>query len=458
MLPSGLHNLVSLRHLDIRKTLEEMPRKMSKLNQLHVLSFFIMGKHEENGIQELGGLANLHGSFEIKKLENIVDVNEAKSAKVMDKKHIDELCLEWSPSNDLVSSTQKERDMLDNLQMHSGLKELKIRDTRLPSLKSLCIEGFDQLRSIGGEFYKNEGDHHASHIAPFPSLETLEFHYMACWEVWHVSESESFPQLRWLQIRECPMLKKEMLNQHNGMYLDGDSLSIEGRESVKESAFKAMMSINHLTCLQEIHIWRCSKLEFPQLQLQKYDLVELKIHSSCNSLTSLSLEFFPNLKNLEIEGCRNLESVSMSEAPHAALQRLSISGCSKLVSFAGEGLAAPNLTHLQVTNCEKLEALPRDMKSLLPSLQSLEIYGCPNICRLPEGGLPPNLKSLEVEIGEQQMRDLSWMGNLHALTHLTIDGWKNIKSYPEVGSLPHLPSLTTLKICWFKNLETLVCN
>ncbi|XP_025637052.1 putative disease resistance RPP13-like protein 1 [Arachis hypogaea] len=522
-LPSGLHNLVSLRHLDIRGTsLEEMPGKMSKLNQLHILSYFVVGKYEDNGIQELGGLVNLHGSVEIKKLENIVDVKEAMRAKIMDKKHIDELCLEWSSGDDLVSSTQKERDILDKLQPRSGLKVLRIwgykgtifpdwlgncsyeNMTRvslkscknccmlpslgqLPSLKLLRIRGFGQLRSIGEEFYKNEGDHHSSRIAPFPSLETLEFDNMACWEVWHVSESETFPQLRKLQITNCRMLKEEMLNQvffrivsslsdvskvrklligdhirrhTEAMFLDGDTLTIRGSESVMESAFKAMMSINHLRCLQQIHILRCRKLEFPQLQPHKYHLVELQIHDSCDSLTSLSLDVFPNLKNLQIDRCRNLESVSMSEAPHAALQRLSISGCSKLVSFAGEGLDAPKLTHLQVSFCSKLMALPRDMKSPLPSLHSLKIKGCPNICRLGEGGLPPNLKSLEVGICEQQMRDLSWMGNLHALTHLTINGYKckNIKSYPEVGWLPHLPSLTTLEIWHFHNLETLECN
>ncbi|KAL4393056.1 hypothetical protein AHAS_Ahas02G0013800 [Arachis hypogaea] len=431
-LPSGFHNLVSLRHLDIRGThLEEMPRKMSELNQLHVLSYFVVGKHKDNGIQELGGLANLHGCLEIKKLENMVDVKEAMSAKIMDKSYIDELWLEWSSGDDIVSSTQKERDMLDNLQPQNGLKELKIERYKgtifpdwlgncsyqnmtsvslkscknccmlpslgqLPSLKSLSIKGLDQLRSIGEEFYKNEGDHHSSHIAPFPTLETLVFDSMPCWEVWHVSESETFLQLRNLEITDCPMLKEEMRNQvfsrivsslsdvskvrkllmgyhyitshTDAMFLDEDTLRIRGSEFVKESALKAMMSINHLCCLQEIHIEGCRKLEFPEQQQHKYDLVELQIEHSCDSLTSLSLDVFPNLKNLQIKVCRNLESVSMSEAPHAALQRLSISGCDKLVSLAGEGLAAPNLTHLKVKYCSKLEALPRDMKSLLPSL------------------------------------------------------------------------------------------
>ncbi|KAL4336537.1 hypothetical protein AHAS_Ahas12G0020100 [Arachis hypogaea] len=520
-LPSGLHNLVSLRHLDIRGTsLEEMPRKMSKLKELYVLSSFVVGKHEDNGIQELGGLENLHGPLEIKKLENIVDVEQAESAKIMDKKHIDELWLEWCSGDDLVSSTETERDMLDKLQPQNGLKELGITGYKgtifpdwvgncsyqnmthvsllscknccmlpslgqLPSLKSLRIRGFDQLRSIGEEFYKNEGAHHSSHIAPFPSLERLKFDDMACWEEWHLPDSKAFPQLMILHIRNCGMLKEEMLNQvffrivsslsdvskvrklHIGdefypqkktMNLDGDRLSVTGCESVRESALKAMKSMNHLSCLQEMDIsWcsslvsfpgncfpkslqklkllKCSKLEFPEQQQHKYDLVELQIEDSCDSLTSLSLDVFPNLKNLQIERCWNLESVSMSEAPHAALQRLSIYDCPELVSFAGEGLAAPNLTYLK-------------------------IYGCRNICRLPKGGLPPNLKSLGVGIGEQQMRDLLWMSNLHALTHLRIEGHycDNIKSYPEVGWLPHLPSLTTLEIWYFHNLETLECN
>ncbi|XLS80360.1 hypothetical protein HN51_046191, partial [Arachis hypogaea] len=209
--------------------------------------------------------------------------------------------------------------------------------------------------------------------------------------------------LKSLQIRDCRMLKGDMLHQvlmrivsssmdalkvrklvisefreglFPGMSLNGDTLSIRRCESVVESVINEMISIKHLPSLQEIEIFgcsfavfwpllpkslqkltitECSKVEFPQ---HKYDLVELLIHSSCHSLTSLSLDVFPNLKNLNIHNCRNLESVSMSEAPHAALQRLSITYCFKLVSFAGEGLAAPNLTHLEVSFCEKLEALP----------------------------------------------------------------------------------------------------
>ncbi|XP_052113164.1 putative disease resistance protein At3g14460 [Arachis duranensis] len=475
MLPNGMHKLVNLRHLDLRGTsLKEMPRGISKL-KMPVLDYVVVGKHKDNGIQKLGGLSNLEGSFEIKKLENVADVRQARSARMSEKNHIDMLLLEWSWDREMVSNTETERDILDGLQPHTGLKVLWIERYmgkrfpdwvghssynnitwvtlafcnnccmlpslgQLPSLKSLFIEGFDQLKRIGDEFYKSDNDHHSSPIAPFHSLEELVFDNMPCWEEWHVPHPEAFPRLRTLEIRNCPMLTGDMLNN---------------------------ILWRRVCCLREDEEGRCDEMvgggdalsTRPSQSFNATTINHLRI-SGCPSIVSLSLDVFPNLNNLEIRECENLESVSMSEAPHAALQQLSISECPELVSLAGEGLAAPNLIHLQVTVCEKLEALPRDMKSLLQSLQTLEISGCSDMCRLAEGDLPPNLKSLEVGICEQQMRDLSWMPNLHVLTHLSINGreCKNIKSYPEVGSLPHLPSLTTLNIWGFDNLETLECN
>ncbi|XP_020990382.1 putative disease resistance protein At3g14460 [Arachis duranensis] len=520
MLPNGMHKLVNLQHLDISGThLKEMPRGMSKLQHLHTLSSFIVGKHKDNGIQELE-LLNLHGFFEIQKLENVLDVKEARSARIIDKQHIDNLVLEWSSGDYMVSSTQTERDILDSLQPHHGLEVLQIRGYKgtifpnwmgycsyqnmtyvslkscknccmlpslgqLPSLKSLRIQGFHQLRSIGMEFYKNEGDHHSSLLAPFPSLEILEFNNMPCWEVWHLPDSETFPRLTNLHIRDCPVLKGDMLERvflriisslwdvskvrrldihkdYEGgsemSLIREDMVSIKGCESILEFVLQ-VMGVNHLNCLkslQTLRIWRCSKLKFPQQQ-QKYSLLELCIEESCDSLTSLSLDDFPNLKTLTISGCKNLKSVSLSEPSHAALQRLTIFKCPNFVSFTGNGLAAPNLTHLEVSFCTKLKALPHDMNTLLPSLQSLEIEGCQEICRLPEVGFPPNLKQLIIG---KQWRGLSSMGNLDTLTHLIIEGYgsENVKSFPEAGLLPHLPSLTTLKISRFSNLETLECN
>ncbi|XP_072064266.1 putative disease resistance protein At3g14460 [Arachis hypogaea] len=315
------------------------------------------------------------------------------------------------------------------------------------SYQNMTIVGFDQLKSVGMEFYKNKGHHSSLCITPFPSLETLAFVDMASWEEWHLPDSKTFPQLRKLEIRDCPMLKGEMRNQEDrdgrslDMQLDRDTLSIKGCKS----EFK-------------IKISGCSSQEFPEQQQQhKYDLVELQIENSCDSLTSFSLDAFPNLKILKIQQCKNLKSVSVGFI--SALQCLTMVGCPELVSFAGEGLDAPNLTHLKVTDCVKLEAFRSHMNSLLPCLESLDIKGCSNLCRLPEGGLPPNLNQLLVGNCKKQVRGLSGMGNFHTLTRLTIyGGFEGPKSYPEKGSLPHLPSLTTLHLYCFPNMKTLECN
>ncbi|WVZ17078.1 hypothetical protein V8G54_010060, partial [Vigna mungo] len=62
-LPKHIQKLVNLRHFRIFNTpIKEMPKRMGKLNQLHDLDCYVVGKHKENSIKELGGLPNLHGS------------------------------------------------------------------------------------------------------------------------------------------------------------------------------------------------------------------------------------------------------------------------------------------------------------------------------------------------------------------------------------------------------------
>ncbi|XP_015938228.1 putative disease resistance RPP13-like protein 1 [Arachis duranensis] len=127
MLPRGMQGLVNLRHLDIRGAshLKEMPKEITKLKHLNFLSDYIVGKHEETGIRELGTLDNLHGSFCISKLENVKNSGEVLEAKMGNKKHINTLELNWLPDGD-IDDVQTERDILGKLQPHQNLKELSI--------------------------------------------------------------------------------------------------------------------------------------------------------------------------------------------------------------------------------------------------------------------------------------------------------------------------------------------
>ncbi|ESW06640.1 hypothetical protein PHAVU_010G064700 [Phaseolus vulgaris] len=173
-LPSAMQNLANLRHLEIFKTsIKEMPKRMGKLNQIQKLDLYIVGKHKENSIKELGGLPNPHGWFCIKKLENVTNGEEELEARIMDKKHIDGISLEC------------------NLQPHQHLKGLSIsgyKGTGFPE----WVGNFSSHNITNLHFYKKDN--------------------MRCWEVWSSFDSEAFPVLRSLNIVDCPKLKGDLPN------------------------------------------------------------------------------------------------------------------------------------------------------------------------------------------------------------------------------------------------------
>ncbi|XP_027339032.1 putative disease resistance protein At3g14460 [Abrus precatorius] len=532
MLPSGMQNLANLRHLDITATaLKEMPGGMSKLKHLQFLSNFIVGKHEDNGIKELGDLSNLHGSLLISNLENVTDSGEAAEARMMDKTFIKRLYLECSRDSDLnTTSSHAEREVYDQLQPHNGLEYLSIRNyrgTRFPdwvghssyhsmtelslsscrnccmlpslgqlsSLKTLKIENFDGLETVGAEFYKNDNGH--SLETPFLSLEYLSFCKIPCWEEWYLFKFEAFPKLKVLRINDCPKLRGQLpehLPALERLVIEkcGDLVSSLPRapsiceltisESNKVRFEELPMSVHDLSingcdlmasmfgafaishpnclhylsisdcslavsfvgdclpeCLKELSIRNCGKLEFPK---QQHELLEsLGITNSFDSLSSFPLEVFPDLRFLRIYECKNLES-------------LSISGCSNLAWFPREGFAAPNLTGFVVRNCHNLKCLPGHMNTLLPKLEYLSVSDCPEIEAFPEGGLPPNLTRLTINNCEKLLRCLSSTGGLQGLTNLSIR-CESGKSFP---LLPQLPSLTTLQLYKFESMETLDCK
>ncbi|WVZ16244.1 hypothetical protein V8G54_009226 [Vigna mungo] len=540
LLPKDIQNLVNLRHLEIINTLiKEMPIRMGKLNQLHNLDYYAVGKHKENSIKEVGGLHNLHDWFYIKNLENVTKGEEALEARIMDKKHITHLFLEWSLYNNDIIDFQIELDVLDKLQPHQDLKSLKIsgyRGTRfpewvgsfsyqnitnmhlrncnnccmlpslgqLPSLSNLIISNMNSVKTIDADFYKKDD---CSSVTPFPSLEYLSIHNMPCWEVWNAFDSEAFPVLKHLCIEQCPKLMGDLPNHlpalqklniincellvssiHGPLTLRTleignsnkiafhefpllvESIDVEGGPMV-ESMMEAISNIQP-TCLQSLRLQNCSsaisfrggrlplslktlaitginKLKFP-LQ-HKYELLEsLSIYNSCDSLTSLPLAIFPNLTWLCITNCENMESLLVSGSELSKrMHSFTIAHCPNFVSFPGEELCMPNLTSFSVYNCNKLKSLPDQM-------EYLGISNCQQIESFPEGGMPPNLRTVEIKNCEKLLRGLGWK-SMDMVTSLSVCGpCDGIKSFPKESLLP--PSLLYLDLRDLSSLETLDCK
>ncbi|KAJ1415784.1 P-loop containing nucleoside triphosphate hydrolase [Sesbania bispinosa] len=463
-LPNGMQNLVNLRHLDIGEScIQEMPRGIGQLKDLQLLTDFVVGEHEENGIRELGGLAKLHGSFGIARLENVHNSNEALEARMMDKKHLNTLYYGWTPDSNSVDS-QHERDILEKLQPHRDLKELMMnsyRGTRfpdwvghssyhnmtsvvleschncytlpsfgqLPSLKSLTIISFNVLETIGTEFYKNDS---SCWVTPFASLEYLEFRYMACWQTWHSGEPNAFPQLKQLSIRYCPKLIGNLPNHLPSLEI----LSLKGCEQLTSSlpsapAIRIEISESNKVTLQEL------PLSLHSLSIAGSQVVESMFKSMTNAkltfLQSLRISgcwsamSFPegclpvSLKTLYIRDCKKLE---FPKNQHQQLELLMINNsCDSLTTFPLEMF--PNLKYLEFTECQNLESLSVSQDAAFQSLKSFTIHGCPNF----------------VSFGGEGLATLSMNTLLPKLEDLTIKHCPGIDSSQFWGLSPNIRSL-----------------
>ncbi|KAH0713855.1 hypothetical protein KY289_009814 [Solanum tuberosum] len=454
-LPLHMEKLINLRHLDISEAYLTTPLHLSKLKSLDVLvgAKFLLSGRSGSRMEDLGELHNLYGSLSIVGLQHVVDRRESLKANMREKKHVERLSLEWSGSD--ADNSRTERDILDELQPNTNIKELRITGYRgtkfpnwlgdpsfhklidlslsngkdcyslpalgqLPCLKFLTIRGMHQITEVTEEFYGS-----SSSTKPFNSLEQLEFAEMLEWKQWGVLGKGEFPVLEELSIDGCPKLIGKL----------PENLSSLRRLRISKCPELSLETPIQLSNLKEFEVANSPKVGvvFDDAQLFTSQLegmkqiVKLDI-TDCKSLTSLPISILPStLKRIRISGCRELKL----EAPINAicLKELSLVGCDSLeflprarslsvrscnnltrflIPTATETVSirdcdnleilsvacGTQMTSLHIYNCEKLNSLPEHMQQLLPSLKELKLVNCSQIESFPVGGLPFNLQQL----------------------------------------------------------------
>ncbi|KAM3693508.1 hypothetical protein ACJW31_08G172700 [Castanea mollissima] len=486
-LPKNMRNLINLRHLYISGTsLKNMPIQMGRLQCLQILTKFVVGKDIGFQIEELGKLSNLWGVIVISNLQNVINSTNALEAKLKDKEHLKELTLEWDAANGIIS--QSERDVLNNLQPHTSLTKLVIKNYngtsfpnwigdssfsnitvvhlnscrncsslpslgQLPSLQDLFVFGFDEVVTVDADFY-GSGSYT---ITPFQSLKILRFEAMSKWEKWSPYHGEGedeggvFPSLQELYLEKCPKLSGSLPKYLPSLTF----LQINECEQL-ESSLPTAPSIRELLLLN------CNDAllkELPPANLAVRGFENLEslpegVMDQNHCVEELFIDDFPVLK------CSNMESLSVSEGHHLTdLLRLKICDCPNFVAFPSGGLSAPNLSELEVVNCSRLNSLPENMHTFLPSVQILEIKNCPQIESFPEGGLPSNLFSLRIDDCKKLICNrMEW--GLQRLQSLKVLQFRNddpdcwdVESFPEEYLLP--TTVTHLIVYGFGNLRTL---
>ncbi|KAL0434457.1 UNVERIFIED_CONTAM: putative disease resistance RPP13-like protein 1 [Sesamum latifolium] len=251
-LPEGIERLVNLRHLDnsLCNVLYRIPQGIEKLTGLRTLRQFYGGRGWSNlgylkELDQLSGLVELHI-----RLRDRDDMHEARTARLMNKIHIEELKVFFviERLEGEVLRNEAALEALAALRPPSGLKRLTIfgyQGTRFPSWISSCLDrvrrldirecnyistlpclgmlpeleklsvwGMNELKFVGREFLGITGDVKRWSGASFPMLKKLSFQGCPQWEEWEdvmVGEDEEeggttveiMPSLVELEITGC---------------------------------------------------------------------------------------------------------------------------------------------------------------------------------------------------------------------------------------------------------------
>ncbi|GKV12649.1 hypothetical protein SLEP1_g23772 [Rubroshorea leprosula] len=482
-LPQGIENLINLLVLDLTDTekLVEMPLQIGKLIKLQVLPKFCVGKDSQFGnISELKDLLHLKGELSITGLENVVNVQDARDANLMDKHGIDGLCLKWS--SEFLDHQKEEGEMLvlDMLKPNKNLKELTISFYggkrfpswlgdpsftnivrmslnncsksmslpslgRLPSLKKLFIRGMNGVKEVGLEFYGDD----LPYTERFLSLEILWFQNMLEWEHWSSTHkgdedlADEFPSLHELMIKDC-------------LKLTG------GLPRCLPSLVKLIIS-------------HCPKLEGSLVSLPS--LCELNIED-CNKEQLKNFVHLTSLITLRIRSIRDLACLPQEMLESlGALQTLDVSNCTELTSLWQKGTRLKNivsLEHLKIKGCSKFVSLIENEQGLYSSLEdnelinygnlekltlkSLQIESCPKLVSFPETGCLSTLRHLKLKdcVALKNLPDWKMMLNCRTSDCLLED--LEIEKCPSLTCLPGgnmLTRLQRLKIRNCTNLQSL---
>lgn len=416
-LPRTMANMFKLRHLKVKD--DELVSTISNIGKLVNLQELVkFNVHDKDGhrITELKNMTVLQ-KIHISKLESIHSKEEAQESKLNNKKFLRILTLEWSYNRGAIAKEVLEMEVLEGLQPHQNLSELKIWDNagfRPPSwLTNHFLFNIEAI-SIGN--CKNWEE-----LPPFGDLQFLRFLELSGMNnVKQVSHhfyggnQKRFPSLIELRLIDMPELREWLwLNK------DEDNL---------------------FPCLQELLLVSCPKLE--RLPPLPPTLARLWMRKT-------GLKIVPDLStNCQIDRNKNSSTPSL-------LSTMNISECPNLTSLK-DGLLRHQLIYLEtlsITNCAEL-TIPDEDDDIpaLATLKTLTIDNCPKLTALIDSGLPPRLAHLK--FGGSPSLKFNCLQNLTSLYSLSISDCPCIASLSE-ESLCNLIALEELLISSCKELRSL---
>ncbi|KAJ9559159.1 hypothetical protein OSB04_013773 [Centaurea solstitialis] len=288
-LPEGMRYMKNLRCLNNEgcDELDCMPVGIKELGCLRRLGVFVVGEKKGSQITELGDLYLLGGRLELKGLENVRGLEEAKSANLKNKTNLTYLVLRWSDDRGSEEKIDDE-EVVEGLEPNSSLKELRIKDFMG---KMICPSWLMKLRNLVEiQFWGCKRCESIPSLVKLPSLKVI---VLASMEALRCLDDDEFPSLQVLYIMDCPQL----------VSLPNNLPTLEGLTLIKVLGLVSLP--NNLPKLTRLGIVSC-----PELQCLPNGLKEL---------TSLSIHGCEKLKR-RCEKEKGEDWPKISHVPNISLQ------------------------------------------------------------------------------------------------------------------------------------------
>ncbi|SPT20075.1 unnamed protein product [Triticum aestivum] len=316
VLPRDMSNLAKLCHFLARyDELYSGIYNVGKLKLLQELKFFAVNKESEGfELNQLEHLAQIR-ELGIYNLEKIHTKEEALEAKLIHKEYLQKLSLHWdSARSNTDPDPSVEEVVLESLQPPKNLRKLRINGHRgsscptwlgdklaVQALQSLCLSyvSWDIFPSFGKMW--NLYELRLSNISTikefgqdqsFCKLVKIKFVGLENFEKWTPQESDLFPCLQVLIIKDCPKLSELPCSSHIVYPLKQDC------------------NVDWLPKLQEFKIENCPEILLPPIPWTKSlcsveisrvgsKLLEKLVYSKSSSGLSLEVKAKDGLHNLD---------------------------------------------------------------------------------------------------------------------------------------------------------------
>nr|UBY07208.1 NBS-LRR disease resistance protein [Dasypyrum villosum] len=485
-LPKDMARLRKLIHLHLSGCgrLESMSPNFGLLNNLQVLTTFVVDTGDGLGIEQLKDLQRLSNRLELFNLNKIKSGENAKEANISQKKNLSELLFSWG--QEIGDEPRDVEEVLQCLEPHSNIQKLEIRGyhgleisqwmrkpqmfdclrelkmSDCPKCKSipviwlsvsleiliLSLQKMDNLITLCNNLDVEAGGC-VTPLQIFPRLKKMRLIDLPSLEIWaenSVGEPSdnlvTFLVVEELTIENCPKLASipviPIIND----------LSIVG---VHNTAYVSFFMVIHLGCwpfLAKLTLGS-SREDIPMLPL--------------DAQQSQSERPLEKLKCLTLEGPNSLVTSSglsrsqlMVWKCFSLVEKLTIDSCSNLVRWPTEELRClDRLRVLQISHCDNLQGdtSSSEEETLPLSLEELRISYCGSLAMLPSNlGNLAKLSSLYV-ISCSRLKALpDGMCGLTSLRHLELWNCPAVEEFPH-GLLERLPALESLDIQFCPELQ-----